>query len=118
MEFKKSGRPKAFPTKGKPETIPCSPRFEKALFIMKAAKQDFSLRPRERRRMSGIGFAFRVSSFCVPSHSVLSATTGSFLAAAREGMSPAISVKSMLIASSMSAPRHGRRATFLIPPSL
>ena len=53
--------------------------------------------------------------FTVP-YSVLRATTGSFLAALRDGMMPAISVKSTLITTSTAAVTGGRAALRLPMP--
>ena len=49
-------------------------------------------------------------------HSDLSAATGSFFAAIREGMMPAISVKTMLIRTSIMPARHGRTAVSVSMP--
>lgn len=45
-------------------------------------------------------------------HSLLSASTGSFLLAALEGMRPAKNVRNMLIPTSTRAACHGSNATF------
>ena len=49
-------------------------------------------------------------------YSLLSATTGSFFAALLEGIMPAMSVKSMLIRTSVTAAGTGRNAFRLLIP--
>ena len=61
--------------------------------------------------------AAMIRKFRLWGYSVRRAITGSFLLARREGISPAMSVSTIEIATSISPPCHGSTATFLISAS-
>ena len=68
--------------------------------------------------MQGAGLRILYPRTAAPAYSVRSATTGSFLAALRDGISPASSVNAMLTITNTSAAGNGKTALkFRIPVS-